>query len=70
MAYSVEKDLEQMDRRKKAVAKTGKKRQDKIAAKKKKAKKKPEENWATRLKTSVQMLLQGENYKAPKKKKK
>ncbi len=72
MAYSVEKDLENMDRKKKAIAKSGKKRQDKIAAKKKgKKKKKPaEDNWATRLKTSVQMLLKGEDYVSPAMKKK
>jgi len=66
MAYSVEKDLEQMDKRKKRVAKSGRKRQDKIAEKEKA---KEKENWAQKLKRSVQMILQGENYKVPKKKK-
>ena len=74
MAYSVEKDLERMGRRKKAVAKTGKKRQDRIAKEKKgkakKAKRASEETWVERLKRKTQMLLKGKDYKSPAMKKK
>ncbi len=79
MAYSVEKDLEQMGRKNKASAKRGDARRAKLKAKAKpkaKAKAKPKkkkgetkENWAQRLKRNVQMMLKGEKYKVPDKKK-
>ncbi len=62
--YSLEKDIESFDKKKKATAKYGAARQARM---KKKAAAKPEENWATRLKRKVKMMLQGEKYKAPKK---
>jgi hypothetical protein len=69
MAYNLEKDIDRMDKKQKAKAKAGAADRKKRAAKKT-AKSKPKENWAQRLKRQTQMLLQGENYKAPAKKKK
>lgn len=58
--YNLEKDIEYLQtRHKKAAAKL-----------KPKAKKKKKEDWVTRLKRQVQMLLQGEKYQSPAMKKK
>jgi uncharacterized protein Yka (UPF0111/DUF47 family) len=70
MAYSVEKDVERMDKIQKAKGKAGKAKRAKAAAKKKaKAKGEKKENWADRLKRNVQMMLKGSKYKVPAKKK-
>jgi hypothetical protein len=64
--YSLEKDIESLGKR-------GRKKGAKKRAANKKFKEgkgKEKENWASKLKRNVQMLLKGSKYKAPKKKKK
>jgi hypothetical protein len=68
MAYSVEKDIENISRKRKK--KSAKKRAGNEAFAKKKKKAKEKETWVSSLKRNVQMMLKGKNYKAPKKKKK
>ena len=63
MAYNLEKDIEHLQTRHKKAA-------EKLKPKKKKKKVKSKENWVQRLKRQTQMLLQGDKYKAPAKKKK
>lgn len=58
-SYSLEKDIEQLG-----------KRHIEPRARIKAKKKKKKEDWVTRLKRQVQMLLQGEKYRSPAMKKK
>jgi hypothetical protein len=64
--YDLEKDIESLGKR-------GRKKGAKKRAANKKFKEgqvKAKENWASKLKRNVQMLLKGKNYKVPAKKKK
>lgn len=57
MAYSVEKDIEKLGKRH-------------VKARAKLKPKKKSEDWVSRLKRNVKMLLKGKNYKSPAMKKK
>lgn len=69
MAYSVEKDLANMSKRKKKVAAKGKEKQ-KVAKKKRTKSPKSKENWVERLKRKTHELLKGDKAYADKKIKK